>query len=176
MTLRSGNRDVAVISRLHIFIDQEYHQEYIEISNCLTDGGKFEKPFSPLSFEVNDQMLQVNQTDVRSLTSIQIHQLIKGLKSNDQGFLPRRQEVLTIIYVRADDFNPDKHLGSKVPSVNDDIGYCTRCYPPIFFNIPEPRRFPSKHTHDIKALVQDVSVCHWFQNVLSLGRIVWKTQ
>ena len=48
---RSGNRDVAVITKLYIFIDQEYHQEYVEMTKCLTDGGKFEKPYPPLSFE-----------------------------------------------------------------------------------------------------------------------------
>ena len=103
-------------------------------------------------------MLQVNKTDVRLLTANQIHQLIKGLKSNDQGFLPRSEEVTTIVFVRAGDFNPAMHLGSKMPSVNDHFGYCTRCFPSMFFNIPEPRRFPSRHYHDIKALVQDVSM------------------
>ena len=48
-------------------------------------------------------------------------------------------------------------LFQPLPLAIEHWAYCTRCDPYDWIRLPEPKRFPTRHRHDIKRSTNDVS-------------------
>ena len=73
------------------------------------------KPFPLLRLETNDQIVQINDTDVRQSNPEQFLLTLKGLASNKLSFgdapkIQSKDQLLFLTYIKGNDVLPEKHL------------------------------------------------------------------
>ena len=116
---RSGARDVADIWQVIVYLDSEYQDQYASIADTLGEYSQLEKDFPLLQLEKGDVLLTVNDQDqkdqdVRYMDKSAIRTMILNLTSNIQDELSSRtKELLAISYVKAQDFEPERHCWKK---------------------------------------------------------------
>ena len=111
---RSGGRDAAKITQIIMFLDSEYQDQYASIADALGETSCLEKDFPLLELFKGDVLLTVKDQDVRYMDKSAIRTMILNLKSNvlDER-LSRNNELLEISYVKAEDFEPERHFTSE---------------------------------------------------------------
>ena len=184
MANRSGNRDSAEIYAIYLFFDSEFRDEYASIADCLGETSLFEKPYPPFKLEKGDVLLTVDDRDVRHEPRAIIKQFLEDLQWKLKACPPQNKiPLLKLSYVKAKDFNPERHLNrDKVrieyisctwqkhyisitlsslqpPSITSHDGFCTRCTPPIWKESisRKPASTFRGHPHKQHCLTQDVS-------------------
>jgi hypothetical protein len=127
---RSGGRDVSQIIEIRSFLDKEAITIFLSLLECLSPSLQLIQEFPLLHLEEKDQILKINNTDVRQFTPEQVHAILKGLNYNgkelvpptDEELLPSaegdvpppvKDELLFLTYIKGADLRPEKHLSKN---------------------------------------------------------------
>ena len=111
MATRRGGRDTSKIIEVQAFLDQDQRSNYLKLEECLSPTLQLTKPFPLLHIEENDQIIKINNIDVRQSSLEQFMTILKGLTPNyiDVGS-PNGDEILKLTYIKGSDFKPERHL------------------------------------------------------------------
>ena len=128
MATRGGGRDLANIVETRLFFDKEFKNDYCTLWQCLSPSLQFTEPFPLLRFEKDDQLIRLNNEDIRGRNPEYVFQKLQNLKVNSRESQPRSNEVLKLTFIRGKDVIPEKHLESKVfSSINYLLSYASKC-------------------------------------------------
>ena len=106
MATRRGGRDLSVVFETRLFFDEEYSQEYRLLWKYLSPSLQFIKPFPLLRMEKDDQIIRLNDEDVRGKDPNYIFERLKALKTNLKNTTPRGSEVLKLTCIKGKDLIP----------------------------------------------------------------------
>ena len=104
-------RDTSKIIQVQAFLDQDQRGNYLKLEECLSPTLQLTKPFPLLHIEENDQIIKINNIDVRQSSLEQFMTILKGLTPNyiDAGS-PNGDEILKLTYIKGSDLKPERHL------------------------------------------------------------------
>ena len=104
-------RDTSKIIQVQAFLDQDQRGNYLKLEECLSPTLQLTKPFPLLHIEENDQIIKINNIDVRQSSLEQFMTILKGLTPNyiDVGS-PKGDEILKLTYIKGSDLKPERHL------------------------------------------------------------------
>ena len=128
---RSGGRDASQIIEIRSFLDKEAITTFLSLLECLSPSLQLIQEFPLLQLKEKDQILKINNTDVRQFTPEQVYAILKGLNYNgkelvpptDEELLPSaegdvptpaKKELLSLTYIKGADLRPEKHLSNEV--------------------------------------------------------------
>ena len=115
---RSGGRDTSRIIEIHLFFDKQHKDDYLSICQYLSSTLQIIRPFPLLCLEENDQIIKVNDKDVRQCTVEQLANILNGLTPNDYNpenecQTPAKEQLLHLTYIKGEDLQPQKHLSKE---------------------------------------------------------------
>ena len=104
-------RDNSKIIAVQAFLDQDQRGNFLKLEECLSPTLQLTKPFPLLHIEENDQIIKINNIDVRQSSLEQFMTILKGLTPNwiDVGS-PNGDEILKLTYIKGSDLKPERHL------------------------------------------------------------------
>ena len=114
MATRGGGRDLSVIVETRFFFDKEFSDDYCLLWKCLSPSLQFSEPFPLLRLEKNDQLIRLNDEDIRGKSPKYVFDRLKGLKVNEKDTNPRGLEVVRLVCIKGKDLIPERHLYAKV--------------------------------------------------------------
>ena len=104
-------RDTSKIIQVQAFLDQDQRGNYLKLEECLSPTLQLIKPFPLLHIEENDQIIKINNIDVRQSSLEQFMTILKGLTPNyTDGGSPNGDEILKLTYIKGSDLKPERHL------------------------------------------------------------------
>ena len=106
-------RDTSKIIQVQAFLDHDQRGNYLKLEECLSPTLQLTKPFPLLRIEENDQIIKINNVDVRQSNLAQFMEILKGLTPNwiDVGS-PNGDEILKLTYIKGSDLKPERHLSA----------------------------------------------------------------
>ena len=72
MSTRSGQRDLATIYQIHVYMNEEFRNDYLSLIDCLSDGLKFEEPFPLLRLNKGKNLKKLEQISIKAFNSYTI--------------------------------------------------------------------------------------------------------
>ena len=124
---RSGSRDTSRIIEIRLFFDEGHTDDYLSLLSCLSSSLQLIKGFPLLRLEENDQIIKINEIDVRHCKPEQVLAILEGLNingkavetlakdevlppTNDEPPPPKKDQLLYLTYIKGTDLQPEKHL------------------------------------------------------------------
>ena len=138
---RSGSRDTSRIIEIRLFFDEGHTDGYLSLANCLSTSLQLINGFPLLRLEQNDQLIKINDIDVRQSKPEQILAILESLTINgeasepltkDNLLPPKKDQILYLTYIKGTDLQPEKHLAK------DQVNY---------YSIKQLKEFSPKINH-----------------------------
>lgn len=124
---RIGGRDTSRIIEIRLFFDNGHTDGYLSLPSCLSPTLQLIKAFPLLRLEQNDQIIKINDIDVRQRNPEQVLAILESLTINgkpseppakdellpptkDELPTPKKDQLLYLTYIKGTDLKPEKHL------------------------------------------------------------------
>ena len=120
MSTRLGGRDTGKVIELSFYNDEEFSTEEIEFLDCVGPTLKMEDCFPLFRLEKGDQIIKLNNSDMRTKTKEDFMNMFSSLDVNFKESKKKGKEVVQITYIQANDVKP-------IHVSKDRVHHCLFC-------------------------------------------------